>query len=149
MDTYTPPVLLHLLQLQKQLFQRTAASRLLAVFKGSGFLFNWKKKIIAALRDKKGFSQTELAEKSGVSRVMIGKYERGEAIPSIDAAKKIADALEVSLDYLVGEGINSKLDKQALKRLQDLEHLEDDKKKMLFDMIDTYIRDAKARKAYS
>lgn len=106
-------------------------------------------KIIAALRDKKGFSQTELAEKSGVSRVMIGKYERGEAIPSIDAAKKIADALEVSLDYLVGEGINSKLDKQALKRLQDLEHLEDDKKKMLFDMIDTYIRDAKARKAYS
>lgn len=106
-------------------------------------------KIIAALRDKKGLSQTELAEKSGVSRVMIGKYERGEAMPSIDAAKKIADALEVSLDYLVGEGINSKLDRQALKRLQDLEQLEDDKKKTLFDLIDTYIRDAKARKAYS
>jgi hypothetical protein len=49
----------------------------------------------------------------------------------------------------VGEGINSKLDKQALKRLQDLELLEDDKKKTLFDLIDTYIRDAKARKAYS
>jgi transcriptional regulator with XRE-family HTH domain len=106
-------------------------------------------KIIATLRDKKGFSQTELADKSGVSRVMIGKYERGEAIPSIDAAKKIADALEVSLDYLVGEGINSKLDKQALKRLQDLELLEDDKKKTLFDLIDTYIRDAKARRAYA
>jgi transcriptional regulator with XRE-family HTH domain len=106
-------------------------------------------KIIASLRDKKGLSQTELADKSGVSRVMIGKYERGEATPSIDAAKKIADALEVSLDYLVGEGINSKLDKQALKRLQDLEQLEDDKKKTLFDLIDTYIRDAKARKAYS
>ena len=106
-------------------------------------------KIIASLRDKKSWSQTELADNSGVSRVMIGKYERSEAIPSIDAAKKIADALEVSLDYLVGEGINSKLDKQALKRLQDLEHLEDDKKKMLFDLIDTYIRDAKARKAYS
>lgn len=106
-------------------------------------------KIIASLRDKKGLSQTELADKSGVSRVMIGKYERGEAMPSIDAAKKIADALEVSLDYLVGEGINSKLDKQALKRLQDLELLEDDKKKTLFDLIDTYIRDAKARKAYA
>lgn len=106
-------------------------------------------KIIASLRDKKGLSQTELADKSGVSRVMIGKYERGEAIPSIDAAKKIADALEVSLDYLVGEGINSKLDKQALKRLQDLELLEDEKKKTLFDLIDTYIRDAKARRAYA
>jgi transcriptional regulator with XRE-family HTH domain len=84
-----------------------------------------------------------------VCTVFLCKYERGEAIPSIDAAKKIADALEVSLDYLVGEGINSKLDKQALKRLQDLELLEDDKKKTLFDLIDTYIRDAKARKAYS
>jgi transcriptional regulator with XRE-family HTH domain len=80
---------------------------------------------------------------------MIGKYERGEAQPSIDAAKKIADALEVSLDYLVGEGINSKLDKNALKRLQDLEQLEDDKKKTLFDLIDTYIRDAKTRKAHA
>lgn len=106
-------------------------------------------KIIASLRDKKGLSQTELADKSEVSRVMIGKYERGEAIPSIDAAKKIADALEVSLDYLVGEGINSKLDKQALKRLQDLENLEEDKKKTLFDLIDTYIRDAKTRKAHA
>ena len=56
---------------------------------------------------------------------MIGKYERGEAVPSIEAAKKIADACEVSLDYLVGEGINPKLDKQALKRLQDLDHLEE------------------------
>ena len=106
-------------------------------------------KIIASLRDKKGWSQTDLAVKSGVSRVMIGKYERGEAVPSIDAAKKIADALEVSLDYLVGEGINSTLDKHALKRLQDLENLEEDKKKTLFDLIDTYIRDAKTRKAYS
>jgi len=43
-----------------------------------------------------------LANNSGVSRVMIGKYERGEAVPSIGAAKKIADAFEVSLDYLVG-----------------------------------------------
>jgi|SRR5690606_1912992 transcriptional regulator with XRE-family HTH domain len=106
-------------------------------------------KIIADLRDAKGWSQTDLADKSGVSRVMIGKYERDEAVPSIDAAKKIADALEVSLDYLVGEGINSKLDKKTLKRLEELELLEEDKKHTLFDLIDTYIRDFKARKAYA
>jgi hypothetical protein len=35
-----------------------------------------------------------------------------------------------------------------LQRLQDLELLEDDKKKTLFDLIDTYIRDAK-RKAHA
>ena len=82
-------------------------------------------KIIVDLREQKGWSQTDLAERSSVSRVMIGKYERGEAVPSIEAAKKIADALEVSLDYLVGEGINSKFDKRTLKRLQDLELLDD------------------------
>ncbi len=35
---------------------------------------------------------------------MIGKYERGDAVPSIEAAKKIADAIQVSLDYLAGKG---------------------------------------------
>lgn len=106
-------------------------------------------KIIADLRDKKGMSQSDLADKSGVSRVMIGKYERGEAAPSIDAAKKIADALEVSLDNLVGEGIYKGFDKKTLQRFKDLEYLEDEKKKTLFDLIDTYIRDAKGRKAFA
>jgi len=31
----------------------------------------------------------------------------------------------------------------------DIKALEDEKKKTLFDLIDTYIRDAKARKAYA
>jgi transcriptional regulator with XRE-family HTH domain len=47
------------------------------------------RKIITELRDKKEWSQADLADKSGVSRVMVGKYERGEAVPSIDAAKKL------------------------------------------------------------
>ena len=106
-------------------------------------------KITVDLREQKGWSQTDLASHSKVSRVMIGKYERGEAVPSIEAAKKIADALGVSLDYLVGEGINSKFDKRTLKRLQDLELLEEDKKSTLLDLIDTYIRDSKTRQAYS
>ena len=106
-------------------------------------------KIIARTREEKGWSQSELAEKCEVSRVMIGKYERGEAIPSLEAAKKIADALEVSLDYLAGEGINASFDKKTLKRLEELQLLEEDKKQTLFDLIDTYIRDAKARAAYS
>lgn len=104
-------------------------------------------KIIVRLREQKNGNQSDLANASGVSRVMIGKYEREEAAPSIDAAKTIANAFEVSLDYLVGEGQNSKFDKKTMKRLNDLEAREDDKKKTLFDLIDTHIRDAKARKA--
>jgi transcriptional regulator with XRE-family HTH domain len=91
----------------------------------------------------------DLTKHADVSRVMIGKYERGEAIPSIEVAKKIADAFQVSLDYLVGEGINANFDKKTLQRLEDLELLEDGKKRTLYDLMDTYIRDAKARRAYS
>lgn len=105
-------------------------------------------KIIALLRDKTNWSQTELAEKSNVSRVMIGKYERAEAVPSIDAAKKIADAFEVSLDYLVGEGQNASFDKKTVQRLQDIESLNPKIKDKLFFLIDTVIRDTNAQKAY-
>ena len=105
--------------------------------------------IIIALRKDKAWSQADLSKQSGVSREMVGKYERGEAVPSIEAAKKIADAFGVSLDYLVGEGVNAHFDKKTLQRIQELELLEEDKKKTLFDLMDTYIRDAKARQAYA
>jgi transcriptional regulator with XRE-family HTH domain len=121
-----------------------------AVFKQKSILSDMNTgKIIVRLREQKNWNQSDLAGASSVSRVMICKYESGEAVPSIDSAKKIADAFEVSLDYLVGEGQNSKSDKKTLKRLDDLEALEEEKKKTLVDLIDTYIRDAKARKAYA
>lgn len=106
-------------------------------------------KIIGDLREERKWSQTDLAEQSGVSRVMIGKYERGEAVPSIEAAKKMADAFEVSLDYLVGEGQNASFDKRTLQRLQEIEAMGNDRKAVLFDLIDTYIRDFKTRQTYA
>ncbi len=106
-------------------------------------------KTIVSLRSKINWSQTDLAEKSGVSRVMIGKYERDEAVPSIDTAKKIADAFDVSLDYLVGEGQNVSFDKKTLKRLQEISNLNPSVKDKLFFLIDTVIRDTNAQKAYA
>lgn len=101
-------------------------------------------KILADLRKQKDWSQTDLATKSGVSREMIGKYERGEAVPSIEAAKKIADALEVSLDYLAG-GELKVLDKKTLKRLQDIEKLPDNDKQNIFYTLDSLIKAAKLK----
>lgn len=106
-------------------------------------------KIISELRKQKGLSQTELANVSGVSREMIGKYERGEAVPSIDAAKKIADAFEVSMDYLIGEGSHASFDKKNIKRLQDIEKLDDATKDKLYFVIDNIIQNYKAKKAYA
>ena len=104
---------------------------------------------VIILRKTKNWSQTDLAKKSGVSRVMIGKYERVEAIPSIEAAKKIADAFDVSLDYLVGEGQNSSFDKKTLSRLQEIQSMKPDFKTHLFSIIDSVIRDYKTQQAYA
>lgn len=106
-------------------------------------------KIIADLRKEKSWSQADLAQKTGISQVMVGKYERGDAIPSLEVAKKIADAFEVSLDYLVGEGVNVNFDKSNLKRIEELQLLDENKQTILYDLIDTYIRDAKTREAYA
>ena len=54
------------------------------------------------LRKDKGISQEELADKLGVSRQAISKWERGEALPDTDNLISIAKLYEVSLDQLVG-----------------------------------------------
>jgi hypothetical protein len=41
-------------------------------------------------------------------------------VSSIEAVKKIAPALEVSLNYLAGEAINAFFDKKTVQRLQEI-----------------------------
>ena len=107
-----------------------------------------KSKIITDLRRERSWSQTDLALKTGISQVMLGKYERGDAVPSIEVAKKIADVFQVSRDYLAGEGITASFDKKTLKRIQDIQSLDANTQSILFNIIDTYLRDSKARIAY-
>lgn len=58
---------------------------------------------------------------------ILGRYERNEVFPSIDIATKIADVLDVSLDYLVGN-TDTVLEKDLLKKITDIQKLPDDKK---------------------
>jgi len=51
--------------------------------------------------------------------------------PSVETAKKLADALEVNLDYLVG-GELKVLDKKTLKRMQGIEKLPESDKQNIF-----------------
>jgi len=102
---------------------------------------------MAELRKKKELSQTDFAKTVGVSREMIGRYERDEVVPSIEVAKKIADALEVSLDYLAGEGRNASFDKQTMKRMEDIERLPNEEKNIVYKMIDMALVYSKTKKA--
>lgn len=57
---------------------------------------------ITRLRKEKNLSREDLGSIVGTSGAVIGRYERNEITPSVEIANKIARALEVSLDYLVG-----------------------------------------------
>lgn len=61
-------------------------------------------------RKLKGKTQKELAELLNVRRATYGEYERGNNLPPIDKLVIIADALNVSIDYLVGTEEKKNLD---------------------------------------
>ena len=60
-------------------------------------------KNIQKLRQEKGMTQLELAEKLSYSDKTVSKWERGESLPDIIVLKTMADIFEVKLDYLVEE----------------------------------------------
>ena len=57
---------------------------------------------VRGLRRERGWTLEILAERSGVSRAMISKLERGEKNPTLVVAAKVAEGLGVSLSRLVG-----------------------------------------------
>ncbi|MEW7279220.1 helix-turn-helix transcriptional regulator [Aquimarina sp. 2201CG1-2-11] len=104
---------------------------------------------IISLRKKQNLSQSDLAKRVDVSRTIIGNYERNENAPSVDILLKIAKVFDVSVDYLVGEGQLSTYDKDVLKRIEDIEQLDEDTKSKLFFLIDNVIQNFKTKKAFS
>ncbi len=56
---------------------------------------------LVELRKLYNLSQEELAERIGVSRQTLSKYETGESIPDVEKCKAIADVFGRSLDDLV------------------------------------------------
>jgi transcriptional regulator with XRE-family HTH domain len=57
---------------------------------------------VRELRRGRGLTLEELAERSGVSRAMISKVERGEKNPTLVVAAKVAEGLEITLSELLG-----------------------------------------------
>ncbi len=100
------------------------------------------------LRKKKKISQATLGKAVGTSGDIIGRYERGIITPSIDVIMKIADALEVSIDFLVGN-TSMELDMQALQRLEDISSLSEENKSFVLKMIDMAIQNFKTEKAFA
>ena len=58
---------------------------------------------IYEMRKAHGLSQEQLAEKLGVSRQSVSKWESGESIPELERLVEISKLFNVSTDYLLKE----------------------------------------------
>ena len=97
---------------------------------------------LKTIREEKGLKREDIAKQLGTSGAIIGRYERNERTPNIDIAKNIAEALDVSLDYLVGDTTVLLKDKKMLYRLEILQKIKPDYKERILYMFDLMLKDA-------
>ena len=98
---------------------------------------------LSIARKQRKIRQADLGKMVGTSGDIIGKYERGENIPSIDVAAKIADALGVTLDYLIKDKEYEQIDEDTLKRLKEIQKLSPENKAHVFALLDAFIKQTK------
>jgi transcriptional regulator with XRE-family HTH domain len=57
--------------------------------------------VLRQLREERGLSQEQLAERADLNRSYLGEVERGRAVPSIVTVSKLAGALEIRLSSMI------------------------------------------------
>ena len=79
-----------------------------------------------------------MAKRLGIHKNVLGRYEHGEVMPSIEIARKIADILDVSLDYLTGK-VDVEMDKTTKKRILEVSKFDETDRLHIFSVIDAFI----------
>ncbi|UNK17623.1 helix-turn-helix domain-containing protein [Paenibacillus sp. N3/727] len=66
---------------------------------------------IAELREKRGWTQEELATTVGITRAALSHYEKNRRKPDFETLTHLADRFDVTIDYLIGR---TKLEKMNM-----------------------------------
>lgn len=99
---------------------------------------------IKQIRNEKGLSQKELAERAGLNIKLISKYETNTIAPKLESLKKIARALDVTTDYLLfddvpKDGVTTLKDAKLFEKFKILEAMDEESKKTVENVIDAVI----------
>ena len=70
-------------------------------------------------RKRAGLSQEQVAEKLGVSRQTISKWETDESVPDIYQSKKLAKIYSLTLDELIEFDLNQKDIEEVIKNTDE------------------------------
>ena len=94
---------------------------------------------IINLRKKNGWSQEELAEKLGVTRQSVSKYEGAQSIPDLDKILKLSEIFGVTTDYLIKDELEE--EEYVLSQMQENES-ESDRSvhKVTMEMANEYLQ---------
>jgi len=95
-------------------------------------------------RKELGMSQTELANKVGISYAQIGRYETKDTQPPTKTLTTIADVLGVSPDFLIygssDEKAKTKLsDPELINQFMAIEEMDADDRNVVKKLIDAFI----------
>lgn len=99
---------------------------------------------IQELRKQKGWSQTELASKIGVSYTQMSRYEIKGVQPPANTLKKMADVFDTTVDFLISGDKDEKVkaslkDAELLQQFKAVEQFSDDDKTVVKKLIDAFI----------
>ena len=100
---------------------------------------------LARIRRERGFTQKEMAEKTGLIQTLVSDYERGKLRLNADMILRFARALEVSTDELLqpaGPRPSKKPSRKVLRRLEQIEALPAGQQTMLLKTIDMFLQNA-------
>jgi len=101
------------------------------------------------IRRKRRMTQAALDKAIGTSGDTVGRYERGDITPSIEVVVKMADVLEVSVDYLVSRIGVDLSEQEVIERIEAISKLSTGDQAFLFRLIDMVLKDMAAQKVYA
>lgn len=100
---------------------------------------------VARLRKERGITQQELAERIGTIQVLVSDYERDRIRVTAEMVVRIAEALEISADELLGmkkAKLAPKASRRVLRRVERVEQLPPQQQATLLRTIDTFLKAA-------
>lgn len=98
------------------------------------------KERLKSVRELRGLSQNQLATNSGLPPSSVSHFEAGARKPSLDNLKRIAVALDVTTDYLLGRSDTPEASATAAQLHRDLHKLTSDDLKLAEDFIDILVK---------
>ena len=105
------------------------------------------------LLDEKGLKNADVARATGISNMTLSDWKRGKSVPKSDKMRKIAEYLNVSVDYLMtGKDVEftaemaeidvtlSNMSERMKEYALRLNNLPSDKQELVMNLIDTLMK---------